>query len=390
MSLKCKECGSEIPAGKLYCPTCGAEVRLVPDYDSYDMHRTPVKRTAAGDSGRTEAPLEKGFRITLKAVLGVLFIAAAVAVMIYMIIAALKIRQPEAEIDYLAEARQAFADGKMDDAEKAVIKAREKSDGEDDASDLLYADILMKTDRTAEAIPILRDVLERSGNAEAYLKLIPIYIEGSDFAAVAQLLKQTDSSEVLELYSGYAAEEPELSLTSGLTYEYGTWLEIISDKGDVYYTIDGTVPDTTSIRYEGPILLQTGTVRINAVAINAYGVRSAIVSGIFKITSPAASKKTVSEQSESENEKESDDSVNEDDRSSYTYEDGGNSDAREEDGDNWGSDDSYDEDETEENGNAQDEDAGAAQDDNGNEEPETEENNTDWQELMPFDSARAE
>ena len=32
--MECPECGNEIPEGKLYCPTCGHAVQIVPDYDT--------------------------------------------------------------------------------------------------------------------------------------------------------------------------------------------------------------------------------------------------------------------------------------------------------------------------------------------------------------------
>lgn len=37
--MKCKNCDSEIPEGKLECPFCGTEVILVPEYMSADMER---------------------------------------------------------------------------------------------------------------------------------------------------------------------------------------------------------------------------------------------------------------------------------------------------------------------------------------------------------------
>ena len=37
--MVCRNCGSAIPEGKLYCPFCGEEVFLVPEYSSVDMQR---------------------------------------------------------------------------------------------------------------------------------------------------------------------------------------------------------------------------------------------------------------------------------------------------------------------------------------------------------------
>ena len=32
--MKCRYCGCEIPSGELYCPECGEEVQIVPDYNT--------------------------------------------------------------------------------------------------------------------------------------------------------------------------------------------------------------------------------------------------------------------------------------------------------------------------------------------------------------------
>ena len=42
--MRCKNCDSEIPRGKLECPFCGAEVLLVPEYLSADMERERQRR----------------------------------------------------------------------------------------------------------------------------------------------------------------------------------------------------------------------------------------------------------------------------------------------------------------------------------------------------------
>ena len=34
--MKCSVCGAELKEGALYCEACGAEVRIVPDYNPLD------------------------------------------------------------------------------------------------------------------------------------------------------------------------------------------------------------------------------------------------------------------------------------------------------------------------------------------------------------------
>ena len=42
--MKCRNCGHEIPDGKLYCEFCGVEVQIVPDYNPLeDMLTAQIK-----------------------------------------------------------------------------------------------------------------------------------------------------------------------------------------------------------------------------------------------------------------------------------------------------------------------------------------------------------
>ena len=81
--MKCRYCGHEIPEGMIYCPACGNEIRIVPDYnplddvlaaqvrgsidgtgaplddmDSEDVYRTVTGMTKVGRSQRTPGGTE--------------------------------------------------------------------------------------------------------------------------------------------------------------------------------------------------------------------------------------------------------------------------------------------------------------------------------------------
>ncbi|WP_029066741.1 zinc-ribbon domain-containing protein [Lachnobacterium bovis] len=34
--MKCKKCGNDLQDGTIYCPKCGKEVQIVPDYNEFD------------------------------------------------------------------------------------------------------------------------------------------------------------------------------------------------------------------------------------------------------------------------------------------------------------------------------------------------------------------
>ncbi|MBQ7583378.1 MAG: chitobiase/beta-hexosaminidase C-terminal domain-containing protein [Lachnospiraceae bacterium] len=53
--MECPECGNEIPEGKLYCPTCGYAVQIVPDYDAdLEENLSSVGSDIAGNVNRID------------------------------------------------------------------------------------------------------------------------------------------------------------------------------------------------------------------------------------------------------------------------------------------------------------------------------------------------
>lgn len=60
-------------------------------------------------------------------------------------------------------------------------------------------------------------------------------------------------------------------------YEEPFELEITVKSGTVYYTLDGTVPDKTSMKYEGPILITDASDHENV-----YSMRTDVSTGFDK------------------------------------------------------------------------------------------------------------
>ncbi|NTV79683.1 MAG: hypothetical protein HGA25_11270, partial [Clostridiales bacterium] len=73
------------------------------------------------------------------------------------------------------------------------------------------------------------------------------------------------------------------------SHEEGTYEEIVNLKmsgnttGVIYYTIDGTVPDESSLEYTAPLVLDKGSYEISAIFVNSYGFKSSVVSNLYII-----------------------------------------------------------------------------------------------------------
>ena len=87
--------------------------------------------------------------------------------------------------------------------------------------------------------------------------------------------------------------KPEFNLPGG-TYSYYISVELkIETDGTIYYTLDGSVPDENSYRYEKPITLPEGTTVIRAFAIDKDGNSSDIVSNVYDVEFGEPDKPTI-------------------------------------------------------------------------------------------------
>ena len=73
-------------------------------------------------------------------------------------------------------------------------------------------------------------------------------------------------------------DTPQISLASG-TYAMGQTVEIenIKEGCNVYYTLDGTMPDTAAALYTGEVTLPEGNIIFAAVTVDSRGLNSAVV-----------------------------------------------------------------------------------------------------------------
>jgi hypothetical protein len=80
-----------------------------------------------------------------------------------------------------------------------------------------------------------------------------------------------------------------MAMPPEFSYVEGSYTEVIPLKlssntsGTIYYTMDGSTPDESSLVYTAPLFLETGEYTVSAVFINDYGIQSEVVSKQYVI-----------------------------------------------------------------------------------------------------------
>ncbi len=297
--MKCPECGNEIQEGHLICEVCGYEVQMVPVFEP-DIE-PQIDNHLVGDALDSEPDLEElgetdeiiGLTteiIWTKELRKRVIIAAAICVALIVIIYAavwgiLRI----GDVDHqLTSAKNLAAQGKY---ESAISSLENIYVSHPEMSEILFleADYYQELGKTDQAIDTLKRLISSDMyNADeiysAYDRLINIYASMDDYESVAALLEECKYDEITQAYQNYVAFAPVFSYAEG-TYDSTIRLKISANtSGNVYYTLDGSIPNESSTKYDSPIVLDHGDYVVSAIFINQYGIRSEMVTGVYSIT----------------------------------------------------------------------------------------------------------
>ena len=328
----CPECNNEIPEGKLYCPNCGKAIQIVPDFepnieDRLELSKSDIEDVMTGggegspdadDSTKTkeipaisqdtkeipdtkaETPsaldnisLRKQQRSRKKISLA-FRIGSAVIVVIAVISVFLAVRYRE---DDSYETHMKKAVGLMSDedyagaADEYLLAAAKEGLKQDELYNarLGAANAYHYSGDDEKAKEILNELLkEDPKNRACYEALILIYEEEGDIIAINELISSCPVSEIYEEYKDYIAMPPDFSTLGGeYAEEVVLTITALDGTSDIYYTIDGSIPDENSEKYEKPIIMTEGSYIISAVCVNKKGYKSAVISEEYTVTHEA-------------------------------------------------------------------------------------------------------
>ena len=305
--MKCRYCGHEIPDGVLYCENCGKEVRIVPDYNPLDdilaqeivgsingeptgldlsdterLRRTASQRRTTGrtirgtgamtedrearrrQAQRRKAQLRKKRRILLAVMFLILAALVGCMVLIYK----------NSYNGIVSAGNKALERQEYSEASSAFQRAIGKNKERPEAYTGLSRVYLAQNDPDAAESVFLDAIEEQAGNSDLYGACIDFYIDTKQQMEIPGLLDEA-TDQVREALSEYIIDVPEFSLDAKETYEEVQQLTLTAGKGlTIYYTVDGSDPDTGSTKYTEPIQLDEGETTVTAIAVNKNGIPS--------------------------------------------------------------------------------------------------------------------
>jgi len=125
-----------------------------------------------------------------------------------------------------------------------------------------------------------------------YDELISSYVaSGKSEAEILALLekatKETGDQSYMTEKENYIVKNPNFNLAPG-AYQGTQRLEIIKGNATdkLFYTMDGNVPEKTSMEYTSPISLPIGETTVKVIEVNLKGVSSPVLEGKYILTSP--------------------------------------------------------------------------------------------------------
>ncbi len=279
--MVCPNCHAELKEGYLYCENCGAEIQIVPNFEPEiedRMHRTLSGLAEELSEPKTTVTSPKPDIIKKKkqgsGKKRLLFFLAGLILVCGMIAAGIGISHYYSYGYQYEKAMREYEGGSYELSVVTVRHAISLNQKEEKAK-LLLADGYYALGKYDEAIAVLMDLLDLfPGDLTVYERLVANYESKGDSQAIGTLIRESKDAAIMAKFSAYMSESPKFSLEEGTYYGVETLHLTANERGTIYYTLDGSIPDENSQKYKIPFSLTQGTIVITAVYVNEKGIVS--------------------------------------------------------------------------------------------------------------------
>lgn len=294
--MQCKRCGSEIPGGEVFCPRCGEEVQLVPDYNSVEYmiqqkkteedliqreKQKQEKKRIKQEKKAAERKKKRRIKVILITILVPILVAAVAVCVVYLI-------RYSRDNSYDYQYQKAYDAYEIQDFESAAIYAKRALELHPDSDNTvqMLAEIYIHMEESDRGIQYLMQYIEKYPDSiDAYARVISVYEEEERLDEIRTLLEKCTNDVILTEFVNYMPSSIQFITQPG-EYSSKISVELESDLGTIYYTTDGTDPDANSSVYDGSIELEEGSTVIKAVCYSPAGIPGEQASGEYTITLP--------------------------------------------------------------------------------------------------------
>ena len=306
--MKCPNCGHEIEEGHLICEICGHEIQIVPVFEpeiepQIDnkivgeavsegipfSNTSDLSSTIGGSTTDRILGLSHNEEHDPKMIRRVVILSIIVVTVIAGIIAAIIGVRGANDLEHqLNRVKDKASQGRYEDAisdlENIYVSHPEESrilfmEAE-------YYDEMGRGDQSVDTLKrmISSGIYDENDVYSAYDRIIGIYVAKGDYKEISRLIGECEYPEIVQTYQNYLAITPVFSNEPGV-YDQTLRLKISANtSGTIYYTLDGSIPNETSTRYDAPIVLEHGEITVSAVFVNQYGLTSDVAVGTYIIT----------------------------------------------------------------------------------------------------------
>lgn len=319
--MKCSKCGADIPGGMLYCPHCGQEVQIVPDYNPLDEVLTEQVRGSLNEPGRytdgrerrgntnprmrntnprgrntnpgrrnieseqerkKKQQLAEKKRKQKKKQRIILIVGMILSLIIIGIIIFLAYRSSYSGL--VSRGKSALASKNYEESkglfEKAVGKDPQKADAYIGLGDVYIG---LKDIDTGE--DVFLNAVNKYPSVGVYEATIDYYKKTDQMDKISPLLDDCKDDTIKTTLKKYISDVPKFSLKGG-SFDDVQEVTLSSTGKEIYYTVDGSEATTNSTKYTEAIQISEGTTIVRAISVNSEGVPSLEVKEEYVVELP--------------------------------------------------------------------------------------------------------
>lgn len=293
--MKCQKCGADMVPGHLYCDICGAEYQIVPDFEPEiensiakslsDIRLDIGDRTdndASKENSKEKKQTQQRNKKRKKPSFGIIFFLVLVF-SAFVLLGYLNITTSE---EY--QKQQAVAAINREDYHHTaqIYEALRKKDTDNAYWYVKEAECRLMLNEEEQAYSLaLQAVGKKLHRVMAYDFLLSFLETKENYLEMTRFLKECEYEEIINKYWEYSGQIPKINYESG-SYDHSLFLTFKDGyEGTLYYTLDETIPDQTSLVYDAPIPLGNGIHVVKVIYINKFGSSETYETYQYEITS---------------------------------------------------------------------------------------------------------